>query len=109
MIRIGRTATIAGDERVAAIAEAFEKKIGGLANLGRVRRKLGTALQQFGKMVAAGWCGDHAKDTSSRETPQAFNVFCMAELPIAVACSFSRLFVFLKSLGAFRLGHAINK
>jgi hypothetical protein len=33
----------------------------------------------------------------------------MAELPIAVACSFSRLFVFLKSLGGFRLGHAINK
>ena len=109
MIRIGRTATIAGDERVATVAEAFNEQIGSLANLGRVRCKLRAALQQFGKMVAAGWCGVHAEDTSSRETPQAFNVFCMAERPIAVACSFSRLFVFLNSLGGFRPEHVITK
>ena len=59
MIRIGRAATIAGNERVAAVTEAFEKQIGGLADLCCVRRKLGAALQQFGKMVAAGWCGVH--------------------------------------------------
>jgi hypothetical protein len=59
MIRIGRTATVAGDERIASFAEAFEKQIGSFADLGRVRCELGAALQQFGKMVAAGWCGVH--------------------------------------------------
>ena len=59
MIRIGCTATIAGDERVAAVTEAFQKQIGGLADLGRVGCQLGAAFQQFGKMVATGWCGVH--------------------------------------------------
>jgi hypothetical protein len=59
MIRIGCTATIASDERVAAVTEAFQKQIGGLADLGCVGCQLGTAFQQFGKMVAAGCCGVH--------------------------------------------------
>ena len=53
MIRIGGAATVAGNERVAAVAEAFEKHVGGLADFGRVGCQLGAAFQQFGKMVAA--------------------------------------------------------
>jgi hypothetical protein len=55
MIRIGHTTAVAGNERLATIAEAFEKQLGGLADLGRVsseRRFKDSARWSHGMV----WC-----------------------------------------------------
>ena len=54
VIRIGGAASVAGDESIAAAAEAFEKHVGGLADVGGQRGEFRAAVEQFGEVVAAG-------------------------------------------------------